>query len=207
MLTYMEYKLITNVPLSSNIYELRKNAGAPAYSTAYNLAKKFEGMNIIRIEEQTSNGRKISRIYPAQAYPAFEEICNKFFDEYYSKATTILMAQIEETAKKRRLTYQIVGGQLDPSRAYSDIQIIIPEQEESRWKKAINDIENSMNYFGLTTNPSRKSRFLYRKLHVIPLPFISPEAELKEKLENKSIRDMHYRAGYAELEPYFFYLA
>lgn len=206
-MTYTEYKLITSVPLSSNIYELRKNAGAPSYSTAYNLARKFEGMNIIRIEEQTSNGRKISRIYPAEAYPAFEEICNKFFSEYYSRATSILDAQLKETAMKRGLKYGVVGGQLDSSRAYSDIQIVIPEREANKWKKAIGDIEGNMNYFGLTTSPAKKGRFLARKLHVIPLPFVNPEAELKERLENKSVRDIHYRAGYAELEPYFFYLA
>ena len=206
MLSYLEYKIITSIPLSGNIYELWKNTGKPAYSSIYNLAKKLEHMKIIKIEESTLNGRKVSRIMPGEAYPEFEAICNSFFRQYYSRATDILKEQLAETAGKNKLTYQIIGGQLDPSRAYADVQIAIPQREEARWKKAVDEIEENLNYSGLTTAPAKKNRFLARKLQIIPLPYRNPDAELKEQLRNKTIRDIHYQQGYAELEPYFFYL-
>lgn len=206
MMSYMEYKLITSAPLSSSIYDLWKNAGAPYYSIIYNLAKKMERMGIIKIENTTSNGRNISRIYPGEAYPAFKAICDNFFQQYYSRATEILKEQISQIASERGLHYQIIGGQLDPTRAYMDIQIAIPEEESAKWKNALNIIEQNINYLGLTTKPDNQYRYLIRKLHVIPLPFHNIELELREKLENKEIFDIHYNSGYSDLAPYFLYL-
>ncbi len=205
MFSYMEYRLITSIPLSSNIYELWKNTGAASYSSIYNLARRLERMNVIDIVESEVNGRSVSKISPGGAYPAFSAICNDFFNRYYSRATSILKAQIAEAAGARKLTYEVIGGQLDPSRAYADVQIAVPEREQARWKAALKGIEAGVNYFGLTIEPG-KTKFLARKLQVIPLPFRDLDAELREKLADRTIRDIHYGQGYADLEAYFFYL-
>ena len=206
MLSYLEYKAITSIPLSSSIYELRKNSGISSYSIVYNLAKKLARMRIIRIEKTTSNRRSISRIYPGEAYSGFKDICDKYFIEYYSKATEILREQIEEISQEKQLKYSLIGGQEDTMRAYADIQIAIPETEAKKWKRSIKEIETNMNELGLTTEPKKQHRFLLRKLQVIPIPFKHINEEIKTELKNKNIQDIHYGDRYASLIPYFLYL-
>ena len=206
MLSYLEYKLITSIPLSSSIYELRKNSGISSYSIAYDLAKKLARMKIIRIENAISNGRSISRIYPGEAYPSFKDICDKYFAEYYSKATEILKEQIGEISQENHLNYRIIGGQEDTMRAYADIQIAIPGTEAKKWKRSIKNIETNMNELGLTIEPKKQNRFLLRKLQVIPIPFKHINEEIKTELKNKNIEDIHYGDRYANLIPYFLHL-
>lgn len=213
MLSYMEYKLITGIPLATSIYELWKNTNIGtkngpglAYSNVYMMAKKFERMNIINIEKTTSNYRSISRITAGEAYPIFKGICDNYFQKYFSRASEILKNLIEETAKEKGLRYQIIGGQLDPTRTYADIQIAIPEEDINKWKKAAKTIENELNYSGITTEPIKQNRYLIRKLQIIPLPYIHIEKELKEALEKQTIKDIHYNEGYVELMPYFLHL-
>ena len=206
MMSYLEYKLITNAPLSANIYELQKNIGASSYSLVFNLAKKLARMGIIEITKRQSNGRSINEIRPGPAYAAFKTICDQFFRQYYSQATGILKKEIEEAAHLGNLDFRIIGGQLDPSRAYADIQIAIPEKQATRWKKAIKKIETNLNYQGITTEPGKQKRMFLRKLHVIPLQNHERIGELMEKIENRTLADIHYGSTYAELRPYFIHL-
>lgn len=206
MLSYLEYKLITSVPLSGSLYELQKNMGASTYSIVYGLAEKLARMGIIQIEKGISNGRRINRIQPGPAYAAFKAICDQFFQQYYSQATGILKKEIEATAKQEGLAFQIIGGQMDPSRAYADIQIAIPENQGAKWKKAIKKIEKNLNFLGLTTEPKKQKRLFLRKLHAIPLPYHRINQEITEKLGNRTLSDIHYGSKFPELEPYFLYL-
>lgn len=206
MLSYLEYKLITNIPLSGSLYELQKNTGASTYSVVYDLAEKLARMNIIRIEKGLSNGRRINRIRPGPAYAAFKAICDQFFQQYYSQATDLLKKEIEATAQQESLSFQIIGGQLDPCRAYADIQIAIPENQSTKWKKATKKIEKNLNFLGLTTEPKKQKRLFLRKLHIIPLPGHQINLEIIEKLKNHTLSDIHYGSKSPELEPYFLYL-
>ncbi len=205
MLSYLEYKLITSVPLSRSLYELQKNIGASTYSLVYDMAKKLERMNIIKIEKGLSNGRVVNRILPGTAYAAFKTICDQFFQQYYSQATDLLKKEVGATAQQEGLAFQIIGGQLDPFRAYADIQIAIPENQVARWKKAIKKIEKNLNFLGLTTEPKKQKRLFLRKLHVIPLPYHEIDREIIEKLESQTLSDIHYGSRFSELSPYFLY--
>ena len=206
MLSYLEYKLITSIPFSRNIYELNKNSESSTYSTTYAMAKKLERMGIIKLETMESNGRTISRITPGEAFNAFKSICDNFFNNYYSKATKILEQQIDAIAKEQNLKYTIIGGQQDPTRTYTDIQIAVPLEETAKWKKALKRIESEMNYFGLTTEPSKEKRFLLRRLHVLPMPYKQLTYEIMAAIEDKSMKDIHYGKDYPDLAPYFLYL-
>ncbi len=206
MLSYLEYKLITSVPLSGSLYELQKNAGISTYSIVYDLAEKLARMGIIRIEKGLSNGRRINKIRLGPAYAAFKAICDQFFQQYYSQATGILKKEIEAIAQQEGLSFQVIGGQLDPSRAYADIQIAIPENQSAEWKKAVKRIEKNLNFLGLTTEPGKRKRLLLRKLHIIPLPYKRIGREVEEKLENHALTDVHYGSKSPEMEPYFLYL-
>ena len=213
MLSYMEYKMITSVPLSGSIYELWKNIGGKtkgmnklSYSGVFNMAKKMERMGIIRMEKTESNERRISRITEGEQYPVFKRICDEFFGQYYSRATEILKGQVEEIAKEWKLKYEIIGGQMDPSRAYGDLQIAIPEEEMRKWKSALPEIEENLNELGITMEPKKQNRFLIRKLQVIPLPFNDMNKELEEGLEKQTIQDIHYGEHYNELMKYFLHM-
>ena len=206
MLSYLEYKLITSIPFSRNIYELNKNSESSTYSTTYAMAKKWEKMGIIKLETIESNGRMISQITSGEAFNAFKSICDNFFNKYYSKATKILEQQIQEIAKEQGLKYKIIGGQQDPTRTFTDIQIAIPLEETVKWKKALKKIESEMNYFGLTIEPKKEKRFLLRRLHVIPMPFKQISHEIRTAIEGKTIKDIHYGNEYRDLAQYFLYL-
>ncbi|MBI5036507.1 hypothetical protein HZC09_04135 [Candidatus Micrarchaeota archaeon] len=202
----MEYKLITSIPLSDSLYELQKNTGASTYSIVYDLAEKLARMNIIQIEKGQSNGRRINRIRPGLAYAAFKAICDQFFQQYYSQATDLLKKEIQAIAQQENLAFQIIGGQLDPSRAYADIQIAIPENQSAKWKKAVKKMEKDLNFLGLTIEPKKQKRLFLRKLHIIPLPYRQINREIAEKLESQTLRDIHYGSKFPELEQYFLYL-
>lgn len=205
MLSYLEYKLITSVPLSRSLYELQKNMGASTYSLVYDMARKLERMNIIKLEKGFSNGRIVKRILPGTAYAAFKTICDQFFAQYYSQATGLLKKEVEATAQQEGLAFQIIGGQLDTSRAYADIQIAIPENQAARWKKALKKIEKNLNFLGLTIEPKKQKRLFLRKLHAIPLPYHRINQEIIERIESQTLSDIHYGSKFPELSPYFLY--